>query len=776
MSRGAFVRLLLVLGLLAACVALGLNKEPRLGLDLRGGTQIMLQAEDTGDVEANAESVDRAIEILRGRVDALGVSEPTLARIGEDRILVELPDVQDPAQAKEVIGRTAQLTVHPVIGQAESPDAKPSKKDNLVVSSSESGETLELGPAALSGNEINGADAVQPQQSVGWEVSVDFDGKGSDAFGELSGTAACEEGDPGRIAIVLDDDIISSPDVSVPCGGNITGGTNISGGFNEAQAKDLALLIEGGALPLEVTELSSSTVGPTLGEAAIEASAKAGIIGLILTGLFIIFVYRFVGFLAALALTSYAVLAYAMLLVLGSTLTLPGLAGFVLAIGLAIDANVLVFERAREEYAENPRAGMKRALQIGFNKAWTAIIDSNVTTLLAAALLFILASGPVKGFGVTLSIGVIASMISALVIARVLTEIGVGTKFVSKRPAITGLANSGRVRDWLNKKNPDLMVRRKLWLGLSGAALILALVGIFGTGLNLGLEFTGGRVVDYSTSSPVSADKAREIVTDAGVPEAVVQESSQDGEDNPVITVRAGELSDEERDAIQEGLAAEAGDAELLTDNEIAASLGTELRNKALLAFGIALAAQMLYLAFRFKWTFGAAAVIAMFHDVVIVTGVFAWLDKPIDGIFLAAALTIIGLSVNDTVVVFDRIRERWHGTKSTDFAAVANKAAVETMPRTVNTGLGAMFILAALAVLGGDSLRDFSIALLLGLIIGTYSSVFTATPLLTYFQERWPLEKGKKEKRKPRNELRGLGRRRLTGLGTGPGDRGGPG
>jgi SecD/SecF fusion protein len=748
MSRGAFIRLLLVLGLLGACVLLGLNKEPRLGLDLRGGTQIMLQANDTGRVEANAESVDRAIEILRGRVDALGVTEPTLARIGEDRILVELPDVQDPAQAKEVIGRTAQLTVHPVIARVESLDAKPSKPANLVVGTEETGEILELGPAQLTGDEIDGADAVQPQQAVGWEVSVDFDGKGSDAFGKLSADAACKEGDPGRIAIVLDDNIISAPDVTVPCGGSITRGTNISGGFNEDQAKDLALLIEAGALPLEVEIISSSTVGPTLGEAAIDASAKAGVIGLILTGLFIVIVYRFVGFLAAIALTSYAVLAYAMLLVLGSTLTLPGLAGFVLAIGLAIDANVLVFERAREEYAENPRAGMRRALQVGFNKAWTAIIDSNVTTLLAAGLLFVLASGPVKGFGVTLSIGVIASMISALVIARVLTEIGVTTKFVARRPAITGLANIGRVRTWLNRKNPDLMVRRKLWLGLSGAALVFALVGIFGSGLNLGLEFTGGRVVEYSTSSPVSADRARELVTDAGVPEAVVQESSQVGEENPVISVRAGEISDAERDAIQAALAEEAGGAERLSDNEIAASLGKELRDKALLAFLIALVVQMIYLAVRFKWTFGAAAVLTMFHDVVIVTGVFAWLDKPIDGVYLAAALTIIGLSVNDTVVVFDRIRERWFGTSSGTFPEVANKAAVETMPRTVNTGLGAMFILAALAVLGGASLRDFAIALLLGLAIGTYSSVFTATPLLTYFQQSWPLARARKERK----------------------------
>ena len=212
------------------------------------------------------------------------------------------------------------------------------------------------------------------------------------------------------------------------------------------------------------------------------------------------------------------------------------------------------------------------------------------------------------------------------------------------------------------------MVRRKLWLGISGAALVFALVGIFGTGINLGLEFTGGRVLEYSTSSPVSADRARTIVADAGVPEAVVQEATQDGQENPVIASGPATSPTPTATQIQEGLTEEAGGAELVSDNEIAASLGTELRNKALLAFGIALIVQMIYLAIRFKWTFGAAAVLAMFHDVVIVTGVFAWLDKPIDGIFLAAALTIIGLSVNDTVVVFDRIRERWYGTTSGDF------------------------------------------------------------------------------------------------------------
>ena len=349
---------------------------------------------------------------------------------------------------------------------------------------------------------------------------------------------------------------------------------------------------------------------------------------------------------------------------------------------------------------------------------------------------------PVKGFGVTLSIGVIASMISALVIARVLTEIGVSAGAVRRHPAISGLANVGRVRTWLMDRRPDLMGRRRLWLGLSGAALVVALTGIVG-GLNLGVEFTGGRVLEYSTGTPISADTARAAVADAGYPEATVQESDDDK-----IAVRVGQITDDEAVAIERAIGSVADGSTKQRDEKIGASLGVELRNKALIAFAVALAVQMIYLAIRFKWTFGLAAVIAMFHDVVIVLGIFAWLDKPIDGVFLAAALTIIGLSVNDTVVVFDRIRERWYASREEGFADVANIACLETVPRTVNTGLGAMFILAALAFFGGDSLQDFAIALLLGLAIGTYSSVFTATPLVTYLQQRWAMPRAAKIRR----------------------------
>ncbi len=744
MSRGAWFRLLLVIGLLAGCAWIAVEREPELGLDLRGGAQFIFEAESTENTPATAENVDRTLEVLRGRVDALGVAESTLVRQGENRILVELPGITSEKradEARERIGQTAQLTVHPVLRTVPNEDAKPENKDNQIIQD-ESGAFIELGPAALQGDEITGAEAGQDQNSIEWSVNVDFNGEGSDAFGELSGEAACATGDQRRIAIVLDDQVISSPTVQVPCGQSIRNTTSITGSFTPDEAKELAALIEGGALPLPLTNISDRLVGPTLGKQAIQDSFEAGVIGLILTGLFICLVYRFVGFLATIALASYALIAYALLLALGATLTLPGLAGFVLAIGLAIDANVLVFERAREEYVDAPKAGLQAALTKGFNKAWSAIIDSNVTTLLAAALLFVLASGPVKGFGVTLSIGVLASMISALIVARLLTHAGLSIPWVARHPRFTGMGYTGRVRAWLDRKNPDLMSRRKVWLSISGAALILAIAGIIGPGLNLGIEFTGGRTLDYSVSKNVTVDQARQAIADAGFPDAVVQ-----GADTADFTIRTGDISNAEEQQIEDALAAIGGEVTQVDSQRIGASLGNELRDKALIAFGIALLAQMIYLAIRFKWTFGLAAVTAMFHDVLLVVGLFAWLGKPIDGVFLAAALTIVGLSVNDTVVVFDRIRERWRGSTDRPFADLANKACVETMPRTVNTGLGAMFILAALAVLGGDSLQDFAIALLVGLIVGTYSSVFTATPILTYLQARWPMSREQKVK-----------------------------
>src|SRR5690606_19119347 len=553
--------------------------------------------------------------------------------------------------------------------------------------------------------------------------SVQFRDAG--AWQKLTGEVACyQAGDPRRrLAIVLDNEIISSPqlDPSIACRAGIPGGgTDITGDFTLDEARDLAVLIKGGSLPVPLEMVEQRSVGPSLGADAIEASAKAAVAGLIMTALFIIVIYRLVGLLAAIALASYGLISYGALVALGATLTLPGLAGFVLAIGMAVDANVLVFERAREEYEGAPRRGLRQALDRGFKNAWSAIADSNITTLIAAGLLFWLASGPVKGFGVTLAIGVLASLVSAMVITRVLTHF-----FIDRvSPKVSGIGSVGRVRTWLTTRNPQIMKPKNLWLALAGAVTVVSLAGLFVQGLNFGVEFTGGRLVDFTTSRPVAADAARQAVASAGFPSAVVQASGED------ISVRAGALEIADVNRIQEALGEVGGEVTKKRDEFIGPSLGDELRRNAVIALAVALAGQLAYLAIRFRWTFGTAAVSALVVDVSVVVGLFAWMGKQIDGVFLAAMLTVVGYSVNDKVVVFDRVREIWALHRKDPLIKSVNSAILQTIPRTINTGLGALFILIALALFGGDTLRDFAIALVTGIIVGTASSAFVAGPL----------------------------------------------
>ncbi|MFE6828416.1 protein translocase subunit SecD [Streptomyces sp. NPDC057690] len=733
MNRSLHIRGLIALAAVAMSLYVALSVPVHLGLDLRGGTQIVLETRPT-DADSGVEATDRTVEVLRGRIDALGVAEPTITRFGSDRIVVELPGLQDPRKAAEVLGRTAQLTFHQVLGTAAGADdlSEPlPKRPQEHVLADESGQHLRLQAASLTGKDVEKAAARFDQQGGGgWHITVDFRGSGEEGWARLTGEAACHAaGDPGRrVAIVLDNKIISLPQVepSVACRSGISGGsTQITGTFDDTEAKELALLINGGALPVPVEAVEQRTVGPTLGAQAIMASAWAAAIGTALTSLFIIAVYRIMGALATVALACYGLISYAALAALGATLTLPGLAGFVLAIGMAVDANVLVFERAREEYASRHRPTPRSSLTAGFRQAFSAIADSNITTLIAAGLLFFLASGPVRGFGVTLGIGVLASMVSALVITRALADHAVARSLLRRRPHLTGIAHTGAVRDRLNRSRPNLLRHPRRWLAGSAAALVVAAAGIAVRGLDFGVEFTGGRLIEYTTAAPVDADRARSALADAGFPRAVVQTSGENQ-----LTVRTHHLSNTQAAVVTDTVTELAHKADKIRDEAIGPSLGKELRHGALIALVVALGAQLIYLAARFRWLLGTSAVAALAHDVVILIGIFAWLGKPVDGVFLAALLTVIGYSVNDSVVVFDRIRELRRRDRRMPFAGVANQALLQTLPRTVNTGMGAAFILTALAVLGGDTLTDFALALLIGLVVGTYSSMFTATPL----------------------------------------------
>lgn len=760
MTRATTVRAVLTVVVLLVSLYIAVTMSPRLGLDLQGGTRIVLQARDSPTAKADRESTDRTAEVLRQRIDALGVSEPTVTRSGEDRVLVELPDVTDPRKAAEVLGRTAQLTFHPVNGAAGSgasgddgstadrpdtpdtpgaPDTPGTPHAKELVLADESGRKLRLGPADLSGAGVRDARAeFDGQRGAGWTVSLDFHDDASRAWTRLTGDAACHppQDERRRVAIVLDEQVISAPQVgpSVACGAGLPSGTTqISGSFSADEARNLALLIKGGALPVPVEVVEQRTVGPTLGAEAISASTRAAVIGAGLTALFITFVYRLFGGLASLALAGYALISYAALVGLGVTLTLPGLAGFVLAIGMAVDANVLAFERAREEYANRPRRRTPRsALAAGFRNARTAVIDSNVTTLLAAGLLFALGSGPVKGFGVTLAIGVLVSMFSALVIARALTETAARSRFVADFPGVNGIGLPGRVRTYLTRRAPRLFRGPRRWLTVSTVLVALAVLGVTLRGLNLGVEFTGGRLMEYATTRPVDVDTARTALADAGFADADVTTAGE-----RELSVRTGETGERAEAAIRSALTEAGGATTKVRDDLIGPSLGDELRRHALIALGIAVGAQLLYLAVRFRWSFAVASVTALTHDVVILVGVFAWLGRPVDGIFLAALLTVIGYSVNDSVVVFDRVRELWARKPGGPLLPAARTAVLQTVPRTVNTGMGALFILTALAVLGGYSLRDFALALLIGICVGTYSSVFTAVPVALALEGR---------------------------------------
>ncbi len=814
-----------VLRAIAALIILGLSaffavtKPAQLGLDLRGGTSITLETRDSPTTKADAEATDRALEVLRRRVDAIGVAEPTLARSGSNRIIVELPGVQNAADAAAQLGQTAQLTFHPVLAavappvptatavpsvapaspapaspapaptvstqgraavglpDAQAPEPPPAptapapepsvplapseepvptllpaapapppdaaefdaSKEQTILD--EDGRPIVIGPAALTGEGVGDASSqVDPQTGTGRFVSIDFRGDGGRKWEELTAAAACAPpGDPKRrVAIVLDGRAISSPQVAtgVACNVGIQGGqTSITGSFTQQEAQELAVLIKGGALPVPVEIISRSTVGPTLGQEAIDATIRAAVIGFILTALFFTVVYRLVGFLAVLALTSFGVIAYGTLVGLGATITLPGLAGLLLSAGLAIDANILVFERAREEYARSRSRRLLPALDVGFTKALSAITDSNATTVLAAALLFLFATGPVRGFAVTLTVGTIASLVSALLVTRVLTDFAVQRGWVERHTRASGISSIGRFRGFLERSGPDLMSRYKLWFTITSVALLLAVAGMFLRGFNFGVEFTGGRLIEYTPSQTVAVADARNAVTSAGFATAVVQESGEGTPRN--ISVRTGKATDEQEARIRTALERVTGPVEVASDSIVGPTLGNELRRKAIIALVLALIAQLGYLAIRFRWTFAAGAVTAIFHDVLLVLGIFAWLGKPIDGLFLASALTIIGVSVNDTIITLDRVRETWALNRTKPLRGLVNTAILQTAPRTINTTVGAMFILGALLLLGGASLSDFALALVVGLLVGTYSSAFFVCPLMIELEKR---------------------------------------
>ncbi|NLN20264.1 MAG: protein translocase subunit SecD [Firmicutes bacterium] len=653
-----------------------------LGLDLRGGTSIILEA-DTGGKPLESGTLEQMIGVIERRVNQLGLAESVIQRRGTDRIAVELPGYDDQESAIAALGKTAQLTM-----------------------------SDEHGNVIITGAELK--DAILSRDNFGRPaVAVTFNPDGAAKFAEFT------RANVGRpIVIRLDEEILSTAVIQEP----ITDGRGqISGRFTVEEAKELAALLRAGALPVPVKVIGAQTVGPSLGQASVQQSLRAAIIGVIGTLVFMLLVYRGLGVVAALALTIYGVLVAGGLMGMGAVLTLPGIAGLMLSVGMAVDGNVLIFERAKEEYknTDNVYASIRK----GYERAMTAIVDSNLTTVLAAVILFFLSTGAVRGFAVTLGIGTLASFLTAVTASRILTYIlaGIG---LDKRPGVLGLTTRFKSTNW------NVVGRRNVCFGIFGALIIISLLAMVSRGFNYGLDFAGGTLVEVQTNRSLSLSEIEKHTKNAGISNVLIQPSQQS------FSLKGKDLPREDVDRLLDSLKEENLEPRLTRQEYVGPTIGRELREKAVLALLLALLGQIIYVSVRFEWRLAVAAVGGLLNDVLLMTGLFALLQLEIDSTFVAALLTVAGYSINDTVVVYDRIRENRRLYRDAEWADLVNNAINQTVSRSMNTGLSTLIVLIALLLLGDNTLFNFSLALFTGIVVGTFSSMFLVSPLVAVWHD----------------------------------------
>lgn len=664
-----------------------------LGLDLSGGVSITYQVMDENP---SAEDMSDTIYKLQKRVEGYS-TETSVYQVGEDRIAVEIPGVSDANTILEELGNPGSL-------EFQLPD----------------------GTVYMTGDQVASAQATTTTDSYGNKqhiVQLTLTDEGAKLFGE-----ATSENVNNYLPIVYDGETISYPQVQEA----ITGGTaQISGMSSFEEANTLATQIRIGSLALELRELESSVVGAQLGSQAISSSLKAAAIGLLLVMVFMIIMYAVPGIAAALALCIYTTLVIATLYLFEITLTLPGIAGIILGIGMAVDANVIIFARIREEIATGKT--VNSSMKIGFQKALSAILDGNFTTLIAALVLMALGSGTVKGFAYTLMIGIVLSMFTALVI----------TRWILYALFALGLKDEkfyGRMKE---RKTINFIGRKAIFFGISGIVIAAGLIGMAvhsansGNALNFGLDFVGGTstTADFGKEYTIEdieneiVPKVAEITGDNNIMANTVEGTTQ-------ITIKTRTLTLDERGALTDMLTTDFSIVEdTVTSQSISSTVSSEMRSDAVIAVIVSSIFMLLYICLRFKdIRFGASAIIALLHDILVVLAVYALLRISVGNTFIACMLTIIGYSINDTIVIFDRIREnlgKVAGKQTPEtLAEIANRSLTQTLSRSINTSITTFIMVFMLFLLGVASIREFALPLMAGLICGAYSSVCIATEL----------------------------------------------
>ncbi len=698
-------------------------------------------------------AVEQSLEIIRNRVDQFGVSEPVIVRQGEAEIVVQLAGIADHERATKLLKDTAQLefklvalhnvNLQELVDQAKAADqweengnAEQLKALNLALRASlpkgteiafqpvenEQNPEKEIKrPVLLESPVLMTGDMVKDSR-VGYGgqfneplVSIDLTSDGSDKFADITAANVNRQ-----LAIVLDGVVRSAPNINEKILG---GSAQISGSFTHSEASDLAIVLRVGALPAPVEIIQNMTVGASLGKDSVNKGLMSGLFGALVVLVFMVIYYRLSGVIANTALVLNILFLFSGLAMLGATLTLPGIAGIILSIGMAVDANVLIFERMREEFALGKTA--RSGVDTGFAKAFSSIVDSQVTTLITALALFLFGTGPIKGFAVTLSLGIIFNLFAVLFCTRLVYE------WLFSRKKKT---HELKFMQFVKKPNFNFMGMRKIAFTLSALLVIfgsVAFVEILLGKANLGVDFSGGSLLQYKAEQPFQLDAIRSALKKGGFGSVDLQQVT--GENRLIIKVRkaedkVGHLGDE----ITAVLAEQPGKFTLESQSEIGSSVSDVLRNKAIEAIVISLIGVLLYLAIRFDFSFGLAAAAATFHDVLVVLGICWLLNVEVNLLLVTALLTLAGYSLNDSVVVFDRIRENMAKFHDKAFDDIINISINDVLGRSVVTSLTTSLVLIALFFFGGSAIHDFSFALLAGVVVGTYSSVFIASPLLS--------------------------------------------
>lgn len=698
-----------------------------LGLDLQGGMHVVLKIDASKlTQEAKKDASDRAIEVIRNRIDQFGVGEMSIQKQGGEYIIVQLPGVTDRERALDLIGKTAHLEFRIVSDNSE--DIKKAINNEEVIGYEL--KYLEKGPAgrepllvakdaALTGDLLVDARTEFSSQGFGEPyVSIKFNAKGADLF---AGVTAANVGK--RLAITLDGEIRSAPVIreTIP-----SGQAQITGQFSADEANDLSVVLRAGALPAPVTVEEERTVGPLLGADSIKAGLNATLVGGALVFLFMIFYYGLAGLIADIAMGMNLLLILACLSLFHGTLTLPGIAGLILTIGMSVDANILIYERIREELKAGK--GIKSAIMIGYNRAFSAIMDSNITTIVAAALIFKFGTGPIRGFAVTLTIGLLANLFTAVVCTKAIFEL------LYEQFGLVKLS----MRQFFHHTNIDFIGKRKIFYTISAVVIIAGLIAFVMRGnKNFGVDFSGGTIQQLLFEKPVKMDDAREVLKEAGFGNASIQQYKDPDYPNAcgLIIRTQTDISKKTNELFREKF--KDNSFQVLKVETVGPAVGKNLRQNAAISLILALVGILVYVMFRFNLKYGIAGVVALFHDVLIAVGALALTRREFDLTIVAALLTIAGYSINDTIVIFDRIRENLRLVKKANFTEIVNLSVNQTFARTILTTSVTMLVVIALLFWGGEVLNNFAFCLFIGMLSGVYSTVYIASPLILSWRKK---------------------------------------